>query len=150
MFTWADMGLYDDVANIEMIKDRAGVDKIFYLGYSQGTIQMFYGLAHKESEFFADSLYKVVQLAPCFVCYIAPPYNTVEYANDTIMKYQELGVYAINGPNWERDLQTLCDTFGKTACQYYTNITGYMGQAVQSEKYWTMNGVEGRFQEFDT
>ena len=38
MFTWADMGLYDDVANIKMIKEQAGVEKIFYVGYSQGTI----------------------------------------------------------------------------------------------------------------
>lgn len=46
MYTWGDMGLYDDAANIEMIKEKAGVDKLFYIGYSQGTIQMFYGLAH--------------------------------------------------------------------------------------------------------
>ena len=66
MYTWADMGLYDDVANISMIRQRAGVDKMFYVGYSQGTIQMFYGLAHLESQFHAETLHKVVQLAPCF------------------------------------------------------------------------------------
>ena len=49
MFTWAEMGLYDDIANITMIKQQTGVDKVFYIGYSQGTIQMFYGLAHLES-----------------------------------------------------------------------------------------------------
>ena len=54
------MGLQDDVANISMIKQQASVDKVFYIGYSQGTIQMFYGLAHKEDTFFADSLHKVV------------------------------------------------------------------------------------------
>ena len=42
------MGLYDSPANIRMIKEVTGVDKIFYLGYSQGTIQMFYGLAKME------------------------------------------------------------------------------------------------------
>ena len=60
MWTWADMGLYDDVANITMIKEQTGLDKIFYLGYSQGTAQMFYGLAHMESEFHAQNLHKVV------------------------------------------------------------------------------------------
>lgn len=60
MWTWADMGLYDDVANIKMIKEQTGVEKMFYLGYSQGTAQMFYGLSHLESEFHADNLYKVV------------------------------------------------------------------------------------------
>jgi pimeloyl-ACP methyl ester carboxylesterase len=47
MYTWADMGLYDQPANIEKVKEQTGHDKIFYVGYSQGTIQMFYGLSHK-------------------------------------------------------------------------------------------------------
>ncbi len=33
-FTWADMGLYDDVANIKAIKAASGVSKVFYIGYS--------------------------------------------------------------------------------------------------------------------
>ena len=37
-WTWAEMGLHDDVANISMIKQQANVDKVFYIGYSQGTI----------------------------------------------------------------------------------------------------------------
>jgi len=31
------MGMYDDTANIAMIKEATGEDKIFYVGYSQGT-----------------------------------------------------------------------------------------------------------------
>ena len=61
------MGLYDDTANIRAIKEFTQVDKIFYLGYSQGTIQMLYGLAHLEEEFHEKNLHKVVLLAPCFV-----------------------------------------------------------------------------------
>ena len=38
LFTWAEMGLYDDTANISMIKQKASVDKVYYIGYSQGTI----------------------------------------------------------------------------------------------------------------
>ncbi len=67
MWTWGDMGLYDDVANIKMIKEETGVDKVFYVGYSQGTAQMFYSLSHLESQFYEDNVHKVVQLAPCFV-----------------------------------------------------------------------------------
>ena len=33
-FSWAEMGLYDDVANIKMIKEEADVDKVIYMGYS--------------------------------------------------------------------------------------------------------------------
>ena len=72
---------------------------------------MFYGLAHLESQFHADNVYKVVQLAPCFVPYLAPAIAKPIVANNTIMKLQGLGVYAINGPNWERDLKTICDNF---------------------------------------
>ena len=54
------MGVQDNVANISMIKQHAGVDKVFYIGYSQGTIQMFYALAHLEDTILADSLHKVV------------------------------------------------------------------------------------------
>lgn len=85
---------------------------------------MFYGLAHMESEFHAQNLYKVVQLAPCFIPLfpdaIAKPY----FANKTIMQYQDYGVYAINGPNWDRDLQTLCDNFPEIICKTYQNQTG--------------------------
>ena len=38
LFSFAEMGLYDDTANIRMIKEETGADKIFYLGYSQGTL----------------------------------------------------------------------------------------------------------------
>ena len=33
-FTWAEMGLYDDPANISLVKEKTEVDKIFYVGYS--------------------------------------------------------------------------------------------------------------------
>ena len=36
-WTWGNMGLSDDTANITAIKQATGLDKIFYLGYSQGT-----------------------------------------------------------------------------------------------------------------
>ena len=63
-FGWAEMGLYDDVANVKLIKNETGKDKVIYLGWSQGTTQLFYALAHKEEDFFADSLLKAVLFAP--------------------------------------------------------------------------------------
>ena len=111
---------------------------------------MFYGLAHLESDFHADNLHKVVQLAPCFVTYLQPEQRTPEFANDGIMRYQGLGVYSINGPHWERNLATLCENFDAYTCYWNISITGDAGQGVQSEKYWTMNGIVDRFQEFAT
>ena len=40
------MGMHDQRAFIDKVKSETGYDKIFYVGYSQGTAQMFYGLAH--------------------------------------------------------------------------------------------------------
>ena len=37
-FTWAEMGLYDDTANIRKMVEVTGDEKVFYIGYSQGTI----------------------------------------------------------------------------------------------------------------
>ena len=55
-FTWAEMGLYDNVANIMTMKDVTGADKVFYVGYSPGSVQMHYGMAHRESDFYADNI----------------------------------------------------------------------------------------------
>ena len=121
-WSWAEMGLYDDTANISAIKAAAGVDKVFYIGYSQGTIQMHYGLAHLESTFHADNVHKVVQLAPCFVPHV--PNFTQAYANATIMQFQSKGVYAINGPNWDQDLPVICENYPGIFCDFYTKNTG--------------------------
>ena len=67
-WSWGEMGIYDDVANIKMIKHRSGADKVFYIGWSQGTVQMFYALAHLEESFFRHHMYKAVMMAPCTIC----------------------------------------------------------------------------------
>ena len=89
---------YDVLAYVKAMTENHDGRKGFYYGWSQGTIQMFYGLAHMESTFHADNLHKVVQMAPCFVS--AAPI-TKELEDNTLMKYQDYGVYAIHGPNWE-------------------------------------------------
>ena len=37
-YSWEEYGLYDDVANISHIKEISEVDKVFYIGFSLGTI----------------------------------------------------------------------------------------------------------------
>ena len=104
-YSWSEYGLYDDTANVEMIKKEAGVDKIFYVGYSMGTVQMFYGLAHKEESFFADSLHKVIALAPCFATDPAfPPIcEDEECLTDLMQSYDEKGIYAAFGPGFSAE-----------------------------------------------
>merc|ERR1719266_2519768 len=64
-FTFAEKGTLDVPAAIKYIKDKAGVDKVAYIGYSQGNILMTYALAKMEEEFFADNVSVFVSLAPC-------------------------------------------------------------------------------------
>ena len=58
-FTWADFH-YDFKADIGAIKALTGEEKIIYLGYSQGTIQMHYALAHDDDHWFMQNLHKIV------------------------------------------------------------------------------------------
>lgn len=48
------MGKYDLFAQIKYIKKVTGVSKLGYVGYSQGTLQMFYALAEFESRLVED------------------------------------------------------------------------------------------------
>ena len=145
-WSWAHMGLYDDTANITAIREIADVPKMFYIGYSQGTMQMHYGLVHLEDTFHVNNLYRVVSLAPCFVPHV--PNWTHDFANRTIMQFQANGIYSINGPNWDIELERICTNFPGIFCTYYTNNTGAQGQSVTSEQHWVMDGLTDRFQEF--
>ena len=88
------MGIYDDVALIRAIKEHSGAEKVFFIGSSQGTVQMFYALAHREEEFFADNLHKFIALAPCTVC---PEQGPESYWEDVLYTLPEIGVYNLYG-----------------------------------------------------
>ena len=49
-----------------MIKERTG-KKVSYIGVSQGTVQMFYGLVRKEADFYKDNLFTFAALDPCTI-----------------------------------------------------------------------------------
>jgi len=95
---------------------------------------MHYGLAHLESSFHADNVYKVVNMAPCFV--LGAPNWTKWYADKTVFTFQDLGVYAINGPNWDQDLQTICANFPGPICNSYTNGSDGQAYSVKGEQHW--------------
>ena len=85
------------------------------MGFSQGTTQMFYSLAHLDETFHKDNLYKAIMLAPC----VAIPEEDEEFMNETLMTYQQdIDLYAYNGPNWESDYKRLCETYDEDVCEY--------------------------------
>lgn len=62
-FDWADMGMYDLPATLDYITQKTGHQKVAYVGHSQGTTQMFYGLAKNEA-YFKDKISIFIALAP--------------------------------------------------------------------------------------
>ena len=58
---------YDIKAFINEIKVQTNSSKVNYVGYSQGTIMMFYGIAQDSDGWWADSVDKNVAVTPCIV-----------------------------------------------------------------------------------
>ena len=56
------MGEFDLPANVEYVKNATGVDKVIYIGHSQGTTQLFAHLA--ENPEFKDNLRMMFGLGP--------------------------------------------------------------------------------------
>lgn len=63
-FTWADMGVNDLPANIDLILDVSGAEKLTLLAMSQGSAQSWYGLAKRQG-YFADRVRRFVAMASC-------------------------------------------------------------------------------------
>ena len=69
---------------------------------------MFYSLANIESSFHASNTYKFLAMAPCFYL---ETYTIMYWYFASIDLFDEYGVYAFNGPNWDTDLTTIEDNF---------------------------------------
>ena len=146
-FSWAEMGLYDDKANVDLILDKSGAEKIFYIGWSQGGAQLIYALAHKEEEYFADRMYKAVFMAPCmgFAPTTDPAYQ--DYYKNTLFKFPSMGINSLfGGPNWKTNLQKIC-SMGQDACAL-VNCPECEPTGVIEQIHWMANAFVDRFQEF--
>lgn len=62
-FDWQEMGTLDLPAVIDHITTLTGHEKVAFVGHSQGTTQMYYGLAEME-EYFAKKVSVFVALGP--------------------------------------------------------------------------------------
>ena len=84
------------VAVTKLIYEQSGNKKVGMIGYSQGTTNIFAGLALKYEEFFKEHAYKIAHFAPCTVREVAMDWWNVK-------KLDEGGVYVLGGPDeaWE-------------------------------------------------
>ena len=72
-FSWDKKGMLDVPATIDRIKFVSDVDKVVYMGASQGTTVMFYALTQTtEEEYFAENMSAFIALAPCMISPQAP------------------------------------------------------------------------------
>lgn len=62
-FDWQDMGTKDLPAVLDFITGTTGQQKLAYVGHSQGTTELYYGLAEMQS-YFAAKLSVAVMLGP--------------------------------------------------------------------------------------
>jgi pimeloyl-ACP methyl ester carboxylesterase len=62
-FSFHEMGLYDLPASFDYIKNKTGVEKINYVGHSQGTTQMFAAISLKP-EYFKKTINTFMALGP--------------------------------------------------------------------------------------
>ena len=45
LFSFTEMGEYDAPAQVDFVREHTGAEKLTYIGHSQGTSQMFYGIS---------------------------------------------------------------------------------------------------------
>ena len=71
---------------------------------------MFYGLTQLEDFYFNSYISSFVAFAPC-VLPITKAGGFLSY-KQSVGGYRDLGVYAVNGPNWASDLIKICENLG--------------------------------------
>merc|ERR1712151_279153 len=120
----------------DFIKKKAEQDKIFYIGYSQGTVQMFYALSHIEESYMEHNLHKFIALAPCSISsglYDKDGKPDAAYYEAVNFKYHDMGIYDVAGPYWDENLKKGCDAFGKDWCDYAKQYVPGNGQPYSTQ-----------------
>lgn len=105
---------------------------------------MFYALAKLEEEFFADNLFTFAAIDPCTID-VTEGNRIYKHG---LFHFSEYGIYAFGGPNWDEDLNTICDNFDQEICDYAAGCAGGEPVSLQTNVHWAQNVVQQRFQEY--
>jgi len=101
-FSFIEMAEHDDVAMIEYILEVTDLEKITYVGHSQGTSQMFYGISTYQ-DYWKEKLNLFVALAPVvrldhskndIVQELCQNYKLIEFGFHSIGRYFLFGQMA--------------------------------------------------------
>ena len=131
-FSWAELGLYDDPAAMDMIMEQTGQPKVNYIGYSMGTSQMFYGLTHLDKSYYGRFLNKFIALAPCIYM------ETTSYQQyvDGYGEYRKLGINVIGGPNWQTHVDDICANMSEHWCNDAKSNFNMEPQPLKSREWY--------------
>jgi len=115
------MGKSDVPANLDKIIEVTGNPKVSYVGYSQGTSQMLYGLSTQPAALIADKLDRAILLAPC----IFLEGQDIDGYMKSFPIFRDVGVNTYDPVNWPANTLKICvddPTSGEKvhpyACQY--------------------------------
>lgn len=150
-FNFTDMGMSDVPAMIDLALDKSNADKVTYIGYSQGTSQMFYGLANMEAYYYGERINRFIALAPCVVP--MKYFKNTKKINEYFFGMMDVAmVYNSEGPDRvqvEQNKQAVCYAFGKNSkeCKTFNENPYESSQSLFNIMYYAQLGQAKKFQE---
>ena len=121
-FEFTTMGRYDLPAMIdEILETTQNYSKINYIAYSQGTSQMFYGLA-TNPDYFKDRINMFSAIAP--VTNLSHSTDPLIVGASLIYAYllpmiEENNIWSLDAPHTAADLEKMCDSYWYWDFEYY-------------------------------
>lgn len=88
-FSWAEGGMIDIPAQLEVALKVTGKSKVTLMAYSQGTAASMYGLTRRQ-DWYAERVVRAVMLASCI---IPTSRNTYEDAVKDFAEWEKAGFY---------------------------------------------------------
>ena len=169
-FSFDQLAEFDVPANINFVKNRDGVDKVYYIGHSQGTLTFFLAFMNNP-EYMEKNVAKFIALAtvpninnaPHFIIKLTEKSNLLNYIPvKNMMSFpQELGQVLV--PFCTSKAKVLCNTI-LTLSFSGTHETGRVdkerlakniflyepgGTSVQNMKHWIQIHKAKRVQKYD-
>jgi len=149
------MGTFDVPAILDKITEVSECDKVSWIGYSQGTSQLFYSLATDEDKI-ADKLERAIMLAPCALT--APMFDADMHMQlfDTL---RHEGIIMANDELSQAHVSKVCrkvtsrdiypQAYYDLACSIYPTFLGdFEAWPIKSMELYDQNGLADRFQEY--
>ena len=104
-FSFVELGEFDLKTQIDYVLNSTDQEKLTYVGHSQGTTQMFYGLS-TDPDYFKQRINLFVALAPVVKLGTTntPAFKMVSFLGNTFVNmFAKRGVYEAFGKGWTKE-----------------------------------------------